>query len=375
MIKNETFCIRFSNPMTLSNESDVICAMDSKLSSILHHCQSAIKHKLSQSKTADEFIQYLYSVLLQTLDLSSIHQPICSSYYYAICRELDVCGWHLIDSISPQMTQFVLNTKPSSASTHKLHFKVIEPNNFPNTAPLIVSNSLPLPFEFEWTTKRIVDANEESQSDEDEESEEENEERYNHILNVMTHFIAECKKYKKWRKIFDDFYENCIVLEPINKKYSCHSLKILVEKESKTMIEIELNPKLNLCQTQRPKIKFYGTKAMELKQRWNESEVYWNENVFPRVNIERILDVQFDCNDDGENVNAIISDLECSMCLEFKTESDVIPSEVCKECTNAFHRHCLLEWFNSLDSVKRRYTSIEGKCPHCSKNLTIPLID
>ena len=65
--------------------------------------------------------------------------------------------------------------------------------------------------------------------------------------------------------------------------------------------------------------------------------------------------------------------MECSMCLEFKSDDNNIPNVVCKACKNAFHKNCLLEWFNSLNTINRHYTSIEGKCPHCAQNLSFSI--
>merc|ERR1712129_565314 len=147
----------------------------------------------------------------------------------------------------------------------------------------------------------------------------------------------------------------------------------MLSKSEKTIIEIIMNPQPNLCLTQRPKISFYGNEnAKRLKQKWNENEFGWNENVFPRLNIERLLNEQFD---ESENVGAILSDLECAMCLEFnnQNEKDAIPTIICAECNTAFHRLCLLQWFNSLETAKRRFTFIEAKCPHCSQKMTLSL--
>ena len=354
-IDNQIFKIRFSNPCYLvksstdnNDNNNIICEMDGKLSQILFHCKTIIEERLFISQNPQQFVNEIYNILYKILNKNKQRglMNISSSFYFKICKELDTINWKNVKQISCDMTQFVIKTKKK----HELIFKIIDVNNFPKSIPIIITNQLPLKFEFKWN---------------------------NHILNVLEQYEIQCKKYQTFWNIIDDFYKHSVVLEPEKKDYGNNVLRILLNENKKTTMEIKLNP-LN-CKNEKCQCNFYGIKEEInlFEQKWNNDNEYeWNDNILPRDNIEEILNIKF-----INNINNFeyYDNNECSMCLQYKDdENNQIPNITCKFCKQSFHKSCLLQWINSLNNnnnnkIKTSYTSINGKCPQCSSQISIDI--
>lgn len=306
----------------------------------------------------------------------SAYQLQNAAYYERILNEAEELGWSRIQHISPSLNQLSVVVSTESEANGgdddriRCVLDITYPPSYPNDVIDVVS-FLPEPF---------VAKEKES------------------LPMLVVRYEEAMKRWVPFWKVMDDWDGNCLILEPEHPKRSdcwrrvAMNGEIAIEEDEwrdgngrgrkkrkkkrkccmSMKVEIDVrNPRRGI-----PGVRFLGNERVVavMRDRFNEGVLKWDDEVMPRVNLERILEVKFvrreDKEDGGDGVE--VGDGECGICYSWRLEGEV-PDVACDkdECARPFHRSCLLEWLKALPDTRQSFHTLFGQCPYCSSAISV----
>lgn len=294
-----------------------------------------LKQRMKQSTNMASFLVELQEissrVAVHNQNASLLPAP---AFYAALLEDLAAVGWSKITSLNETLSSVTITTKDNSSRLHSFELKL--PPDYPSNAPVCATN-LPCALDFKGTIPQIV-----------------------HI------FEQELEKFDKFWAVMDDWDNHTWVLEPSNPPRSCTYRRIAIGKGlSVTVVAAPLQP-LALCE-----VIFFGpdTVVDPLRFKWQSSVDSWDPTVFPRINLQNLLQFVFPYS---STVSREELNLECGICYSYVLavgDSESVPDRVCDnvKCGRGFHHSCLFEWLKSVPSSRQSFNTIFGVCPYCSE--------
>ena len=121
-----------------------------------------------------------------------------------------------------------------------------------------------------------------------------------------------------------------------------------------------------------PEVHFLGADSViiPLRDLLNSGLPQWDQQLLPRLNLEKILHTSFPSRQTFEKDDVAV---ECAICYTYRLEG-ALPEIVCdnRRCARPFHGSCLYEWLRGVPTTRLAFNSLFGVCTYCSHPISIP---
>jgi E3 ubiquitin-protein ligase FANCL len=114
-----------------------------------------------------------------------------------------------------------------------------------------------------------------------------------------------------------------------------------------------------------PILKVFGNITNQLTKRLKDNWILTKTTV---DNVKDIFDIKSLPARQKDDVD--VQKSCCGICYSFSGVEES-PDEFCHNCSQIFHKSCLLAWANSLPITKKSFNTLFTNCPYCEKKLTI----
>lgn len=331
------------------------------------------------SQLLDVFCAFHQSRCLLQSPLPTSHIP--GSYYRDIISQLSQIGLDNLISIDDDMRRATLQYLDSLQRSHLISIQFS--TDFPLSSPT-VQTQLPLQFTFNWTSAEPL-----QQNDRRFQQNESGQKKapalslsslpsFSSLESIYKHFGSLVSSLEPFFFVLSDFNTHTHILEPI--PFSLSSPSIRIEGGKAWSLVIDLLP---LSPYSPPSLRLMGSESIVAPLRVALSEILtrpnecWNMTLLPRLNLERILNVQFPlppANGDQAGKSRVSGEsgvADCAICYSFDYEGTK-PSIYCNNpsCARVYHRSCLDEWLSSLPGP-RSLGVLRGGCAYCSNEMVL----
>lgn len=285
------------------------------------------------------------SNLLEGIGRSLPKQLMCpASYYQRLVDEIDQIGWQHLINVNETFDRIELDVKDGSQRHHSLQIQF--PVSYPASAPECAVDLPNGVFELlDWTSKCT-------------------------LSDVLSQFKHALTKYQPFWLVMDDFDTMTWVLEPDQPNRSAKERRIAINQHCSIHVEIDPLKPYRICE-----MRFFGSETMirPLRQALNARLATWNDTVSPRVNLQKILQIEFPSPQKTDKVEFTV---ECGICYTYRLMTEDgpsnVPDRVCdnQKCSQPYHMTCLLEWLRSLPNSHQTFQTLVGTCPYCQETIT-----
>ncbi|XP_032804362.1 E3 ubiquitin-protein ligase FANCL isoform X1 [Petromyzon marinus] len=312
-----------------------------QLKQALRGHQALVKQRLEQSQSLEDFIVELKMILETSLrSKRALHAPPPPSYYSRLIGEIEALGWETLTFIDPNFSTIGFSFWDTSGRPHTITLN-LKPQ-YPVEAPECLVD-IPVTFDLHWTPQSS-------------------------LATMQSHFLTAVEALKDFWDTMDEIDRNTWVLEPEKPSRASTTRRIAIGNSASLHLEVDpQHPKTF------PECRFLGADHVvtPLRNKLSANMHHWHPEASVLHNLLHLLEIELPS---PATHNKADFSMECGICYAYRLEG-AIPDQVCDEprCGQPFHQACLYEWLRSLPSCTQSFNVVFGKCPYCSKPITLKL--
>jgi E3 ubiquitin-protein ligase FANCL len=272
-------------------------------------------------------------------------QPCCRKlpfpeFYTALLRDVREVGWDRLLKLDPSLSTLSIDVSDDSktARSHMVEFKV--PQDYPTVTPCHIADC---PDQVDVGVAKS-------------------------IAELVQKYVSELPRFRLFWEVMEDWDGHTWVLEPAHPTRACRFRRVVIGNNLSLHIEVDPAKPLEACDCS-----FFGADAAvsPLRARWFASKHLWNMGELPRLNLQRLLQLEFPPNTARSRD---VFNLECGICYSYTPlEGEGIPDQMCENsrCGRGFHHACLLNWLRAVPVSRQSFQTLFGACPYCSEPISI----